>query len=129
MAAETTAREARETASPEVLRAIVLHVYDVRRTLAGHDFGGGQRRHELNRSIDRIPSGEQSRLFVDWLYAKGLGARAELIDPAVLAAAAREILGPRVRRLEREPWRASTPASVRTRKALQEALGILGGTS
>lgn len=74
----------------------VLELYDYRRGVAGHDYGAGQRTRELQRRRREL---EQ---IVDRL------------DRHEVRLAARRLAASRLRRLEREGYRAHTPASSRT---------------
>lgn len=114
------AHEARRQAAALELAAAraeyaVLDHYDAVRQALGHDYGNGQRHAELirrGRELERLEA------------AAGDAAPALNAPGAYDAArqAAERLLRPRLRRLDREGYRAATPATRRTRTALEATL-------
>ena len=107
-------RQGREAAALELharrAEYAVLDTYDELRHAAGHDYGAGQRRAELIRRRHELRRLEAS------------AAPAPALEGRHAAAAAERLLRPRLRRLDREDYRAATPATRRTRAALEQTL-------
>lgn len=104
---------------------LVLAVFDYERDRLGHDYGGGQRRNELHkraRMLGGFVDVETGRVAVGRIG--GIVGTTRYIEPTdvELAAAARRLLVPRRRRLDREDYREHTPATRRTREALDRVI-------
>ena len=87
--------------------------YDRRRSIAGYDYGAGQRARELSRYRSTVNELERN------LYAApaSLGA-GDLPTELELREAFERVLAPKVRRLERESYRQGSKSSDRTLRLL-----------
>lgn len=98
----------------------ILTRYDFDRALKGHNYGGGQRRQELNR-LERTVGPDGVTIAY---HAAGIRLPASMVERAgepltiaELRAAWDRVARPRIARLEREGYRRQTPGTRRTRDA------------
>lgn len=107
--------------------AAVLNAYDLKRSVAGHDYGNGQRKSELMRRRRELETAGRS-LRDDYRQAVGPALRyaAELGDLEEFTAdelkAARGLLDVRLDRVIREDYRRSTDSTRRTRETLESVI-------
>lgn len=117
------ARRGRELAA----ELAVLFLFDTARHAAGHDYGRGQRAHELNRrerELDAIETGggygtlayrgAGIREVDAYVYRGGKRVDLEELTPAELRAAYERVAIPRLARIGAEGYRAGTQATKRT---------------
>jgi nicotinamide mononucleotide adenylyltransferase len=90
----------------------VLIRYDDARRRAGHDYGAGQRTHEIRRLQDELQSLEAQILPVSPDDAA--------VSPADLVEAYERVGAPKFRRADAEDFRRQTPATKRTLATWQE---------
>lgn len=95
------------TAAELAAERAVLHAFDLKRRAAGHDYGCGQRWRELVRRQREL----ESRCVTSSRSAYELERDA---SPAELLAAFERVARPRIRRIEAEDYRRSTPSTQRT---------------
>lgn len=101
----------------------VLSVFDLQRSIKGHDYGGGQRRTELGRRERRLPGTAVTLAY----HAAGVKLPESMLRDAgepltidELRAAWETVGRPRLLRIERETYRRETPGTRRTLAAWRE---------
>lgn len=98
---------------------VVLEEFHARRSAAGHDYGGGQRRSEIWRR----------RRALDLEALRWSGLADSEFSAEELAAAFDRVGRPKIARIEREDYRRSTPSTQRTLRTWRSIERTYGSAS
>lgn len=112
----------------QVADYVALRMFDINRTVAGHDYGSGQRSRELTRRFNQL---------WDALYAHGglelaqafntKDGLSELVTMTDLQDAYARVIAPRAKRVRSEPGaQYRTPASQKAAQAFRRTASDLG---